>query len=304
MDHHTNDRDEMWDWKGDDYSLLLDASRNLWNDVNENDDLSYMFDESTTPVKSCGDLAYQVTISENVNKEIDECWEPSSQSKRRRMLHFDDETLDVDVLQLCDEDFSSDILKSKEKEGSLDGAFADMAQWVSGFADNMTASASGYDHTDQSSEDWLADCFVNESEMHLRPDDMNISKISNIHVDLTDSHNSPPKYRGDMEQEHHKPTCRNITFKGKKSFIKTPTKMTSSVVLPFAFVKPCGDGAITLKDINQRILTPPPSKSTKTCEDPALSYPTSAFSGKPIVGKTKIRTEGGKGSITIMRTRN
>lgn len=80
--------------------------------------------------------------------------------------------------------------------------------------------------------------------------------------------------------------------------------MTSSVVLPFAFVKPCGvQGAVTLKDINQKIHTPPPSKSKKNYEDPTISYPTSAFSGKPIVGKTKIRTEGGKGSITIMRTK-
>lgn len=62
-------------------------------------------------------------------------------------------------------------------------------------------------------------------------------------------------------------------------------------------------GAVTLKDINQKMLTPPPSKSKKTHENPKTSYPTSAFSGKPVVGKTKIRTEGGKGSITIMRTK-
>lgn len=80
--------------------------------------------------------------------------------------------------------------------------------------------------------------------------------------------------------------------------------MTSSVVLPFDFVKPCEGqgGTVTLKDINQKILTPPP-KAKKPYEDPTIAYPTSAFSGKPIVGKTKIRTEGGKGSITIMRTK-
>ena len=41
------------------------------------------------------------------------CREASSQAKRRRMLHFEDEVLDVDVLPLCDEDFSSTFLKSK-----------------------------------------------------------------------------------------------------------------------------------------------------------------------------------------------
>ncbi|KAI3829834.1 hypothetical protein L1987_03962 [Smallanthus sonchifolius] len=295
--------EEMWDWKDDDYALQLDVSNSLWNDVRENNDgLSYMFDETTTPVKSCGDLAYQVTNNENANKGMETCREMSSQSKRRRMLHFDDEGLDADVLPLCDEDLSSNFLKSKEKVVLLDDAFADMAQWVSGFADDMSVSGSGYDGLDQSSEGWLADCLVNDSGMHFSLDDMNLSGTSDIRMQLTDSSNSQPKNQGNMVQEHA-PTRQNIIFKGKKSFIKTPTKMTSSVVLPFAFVKPCGEGAVTLKDINQKILTPPPSKSKATFEDPELSYPTSAFSGKPIVGKTKIRTEGGKGSITIMRTK-
>lgn len=303
MDHNSNNNhnnEEMWDWKGEDYGLQLDVPNGLWNNVSENDDdLSYVFDE-TTPVKSCGDLAYQVTDDENANKGKEVCRDvASSQSKRRRMLHFDEE-----VLPLCDEDFSSTFLQSKEREDSLDGAFSDMAQWVSGFADDMSASASGYDGLEQSSEGWLADCLVNDSGMHFSPDDMNLTGPSDMQINLTDSSSSQTENRGNMVQERHTPVRQNVIFKGKKSFIKTPTKMTSSVVLPFAFVKPCGvQGAITLKDINQKIHTPPPSKSKKNYEDPTISYPTSAFSGKPIVGKTKIRTEGGKGSITIMRTK-
>lgn len=88
---------------------------------------------------------------------------------------------------------------------------------------------------------------------------------------------------------------------GRKSYIRTPSKLATSVAYPFAFIKPSGThGAVTLKDINQRIRTPPPSKLKQKEPEP---YPTSAFSGKPVVGKTKIRTEGGKGSITIMRTK-
>lgn len=292
MDHKKNHNDEMWDWKCEEYGLQLDVPNGLWNNVSENDeDLSYVFNE-TTPVKSCGDLAYQVTSDEKG-------MEVSSQSKRRRMLHFDDD----DVLPLCDEDFSSNFLKSKEREDSLDDAFSDMAQWVSGFADDMSASASGYDGLEQSSDGWLADCLVNDSGMQLSPDDdMNVSGTSDVQMNLSDSNNSQPE-SGIVVQERT-PTRNNVIFKGKKSLIKTPTQMNSSVVLPFAFVKPCGvQGAVTLKDINQKILTPPPSKSKKAYEDPVISYPTSAFSGKPIVGKTKIRTEGGKGSITIMRTK-
>ncbi|KAL8215079.1 hypothetical protein R6Q57_004528 [Mikania cordata] len=272
-----------------------DVSNSLWNNIRENDDgLSYVLDETTTPVKSCGDLAYQVPENENANKGMETCHEVSSQSKRRRMLRFNDE--------VEDEDFSSNFLKYEEKVDSWDDAFADMAHWVSGFADDMSVSGSRCDGLDQSSEGWLANCLVNDSGMNFSPDDMCVSGTPDTLMHLTDSSNSQPKNDGNTVQEDHTPTRQNIIFKGKKSFIKTPTKMTSSVVLPFAFVKPCGEGAVTLKDINQKILTPPPSKSKKMYEDPT-SYPMSAFSGKPIVGKTKIRTEGGKGSITIMRTR-
>lgn len=83
--------------------------------------------------------------------------------------------------------------------------------------------------------------------------------------------------------------------------MQTPTKASSSVVYPFAFIKPCGvNGDMTLKDINQRICTPPMSKQK---EDLSSIYPTSAFSGKPVVGQMKIHTEGGKGCITILRTK-
>lgn len=94
-------------------------------------------------------------------------------------------------------------------------------------------------------------------------------------------------------------------FLGKKSYIKSPTKLTSSVAYPFTLIKPCGvHGDVTLKDINQRIHAPLKSLSKlKKAEEPSLSYPTSAFSGKPVVVKTKIHTEGGKGSITILRTK-
>ncbi|XP_071721219.1 protein XRI1-like isoform X2 [Rutidosis leptorrhynchoides] len=298
MDHNINNHnnDEMWDFKGEDYGLQLDIPNSLWNNVSENDDvLSYVFND-TTPVKSCGDLAYQVTDNENVNKDKEVCRDASSQSKRRRMLHFDEE-----VLPLCDEDFSSIYLKSKEREDSLDRAFSDMSQWMSEFADDMSTSASGHDGLEQISEGWLEDCLVNDSGMHFSPDDLNLSETSDMQTNLTDSNSSQPENRDVIIQSRQPPIRQNVIIKGKKSLIKRPAKMTSSVVLPFAFVKPCGvQGAVTLKDINQKIHTP--SKSKKPYEDPTIEYPKSAFSGKPIVGKTKIRTEGGKGSITIMRT--
>lgn len=95
-----------------------------------------------------------------------------------------------------------------------------------------------------------------------------------------------------------------VNMLGRKSYVSPPPKLASSVAYPFAFIKPCGvHGDVTLKDINQRIRTPPPQKMQQSNEDPSTSYPTSAFSGKPVVGKMKIRTEGGRGSITVMRTK-
>ncbi|ESW27065.1 hypothetical protein PHAVU_003G170700 [Phaseolus vulgaris] len=73
---------------------------------------------------------------------------------------------------------------------------------------------------------------------------------------------------------------------------------------PFAFIKPSGaHGDVTLKEINQRILSPPPPLKSKLSVEDSSTYPKSAFSGKPVVGKTKIHIEGGKGSIAIMRTK-
>ncbi|KAA8550617.1 hypothetical protein F0562_002301 [Nyssa sinensis] len=295
---YNNDNREMWDdWQGEDYCLQKDTNLGIWDGVSQNaEDLSYMFDE-TTPIKDCGDLAYHVTNSENMDKESEQCRETSSQVKRRRMLQFNTEVLDV---PLCNEDMSSTFLKSKDREDSIEEALSNMSQWVSGFA--VDTSASGYDGLDQSSEGWLADCF-NDAEMHCSPDDMNLSGTSDVQIDIAELCNSTPEYEANMDQERPTQIHRNVVFKGRKSYMRTPTKLASSVAYPFAFIKPCGvHGDVTLKDINQWILSPT-SKLKQINEDPSASYPTSALTGKPVVGKTKIRTEGGKGSITIMRTK-
>uniref|UniRef100_A0A0D9W406 Protein XRI1 n=1 Tax=Leersia perrieri TaxID=77586 RepID=A0A0D9W406_9ORYZ len=85
--------------------------------------------------------------------------------------------------------------------------------------------------------------------------------------------------------------------KGRSSLIKVKQNLTTTVAYPFTLIKPSweeGD-VITLKDINRRIRAPP-KKAPETLG-------TSAFSGKPVIGKTRIRTDGGRGSITILRTK-
>lgn len=44
------------------FFILADMSGSQWNEVALNgEDLSYMLDDETTPVKACGDLAYHAT---------------------------------------------------------------------------------------------------------------------------------------------------------------------------------------------------------------------------------------------------
>ncbi|KAJ8749545.1 hypothetical protein K2173_026194 [Erythroxylum novogranatense] len=289
------DDSECWTWQRNGYNLQkdcdFDASESLWNQVTLNEeDFSCMFDE-TTPVKACGDLAYH----DSMNKGADEPRETSSQLKRRRMLHFD--TQETDSI-LCNEDIKSTFMKTS-KECLVDEILPQESPCTPGFPD---VSAGSYEGLDQSPEGWLIGCF-NETNMHLSPSDTNFPEASDIQIDISEFCNDPPELEANVVQKPVTRTPQNIIFKGKKSLLQTPTKLASSVVYPFAIIKPCGmQGDVTLKDINQRIRTPSPSKSKRNDEDPA-SYPTSAFSGKPVVGKTKIRTEGGKGSITILRTK-
>ncbi|KAK8960056.1 Protein XRI1 [Platanthera guangdongensis] len=82
-----------------------------------------------------------------------------------------------------------------------------------------------------------------------------------------------------------------------------PMKLNASIAYPFSHIKPCGGcGEMTLKDINQLIHSPSSSNSSgEMGGDPHVDY--SPISGKPVLVKTKIHTKGGKGSITILRTK-
>ncbi|XP_027906861.1 protein XRI1-like isoform X1 [Vigna unguiculata] len=306
MDYNNNDGGarEPWDWQGENYSLEktsdFEISEDLWNDVPQNKD-SYMLDDETTPVKACGDLAYNVNDSNNMQKELEECRETYSQAKRRRMLQFNSQDSDQ---SLSNEEMSLSYLQNG-KDPAKD-IFPEVSQWMSGTSDYTVGSASASDYVNlESTETWLAEYF-NDAEMDFSPDELNFSGADDVQIDVAElSTTITPSRQENAVQMHHVPrTTRNIIIKGRKSFIHTPTKLASSVAYPFAFIKPSGaHGDVTLKEINQRIRTPAPSKSKQIGDDPS-AYPKSAFSGKPVVGKTKIRTEGGKGSITIMRTKD
>nr|TKR85401.1 protein XRI1-like isoform X2 [Populus alba] len=290
MDYsNDNGNGEHWGWQRDERCL-----QKHFNGVTPNgEDLSYMLDE-TTPFKACGDLAYHVDHDANMNKEHEE-WRGAHLQLKRRRLQFDTQLEDS---PFCDEEITPVFLKSNETKESLEEVFPQASRWDSAYQD---ISASSYNGLDQSSERWIADCF-NDSEIHFSPNDMNLPGASDIQIDISDFCNDPPEFEANVVQKCVTRTPRNVVFKGMKSFIQTPTKLAISVAYPFAFIKPCGvHGDVTLNEINRRIRTPP-SKAKLRDEEPVV-YPMSAFSGNPVVGKTKIRTEGGKGNITIMRTK-
>ncbi|KAL3507862.1 hypothetical protein ACH5RR_033244 [Cinchona calisaya] len=296
-----NNDDDMLDWRCDEYCLVdntdLDISKCLLNGESQNEDPPYMCNDESTPIKACRDLAYHANLNENSSKQLVHCKEASGQSKQRRTLQFESEDL---VSPFINEGISSMILRSKETEDSVEEAISEMSKWVSGFAEGT--SASGDDKLDQSFEGWLADCF-NDTELQFNSEDINYSGASDVQIYIEELCGTPPEYEANAVQERPDRTCRSVVFKGRKSYVLTHTKLASSVIYPFAFIKPCGvHGDVTLKDINRRIQDPP-SKLKQNNEDPSVSYTTSAFSGKPVVGKTMIRTEGGKGSITITRTK-
>ncbi|KAI4304572.1 hypothetical protein MLD38_040062 [Melastoma candidum] len=284
---------ETWDWQEENgVGMAADFGTScLWNDVTQNaEDLSYMFDE-TTPVKACTDMAYEVMGNGIVGETSKDVGEFSShQVKRRRMLQFDSHATDPSLQ--CDE-LSSSFLNSVgcEINNTSGEVCSELSSWISA------------ETVDDFPDGWLSQC-LNDPDMNFSPDDVNNLEYNDVHIDVSEFWNDQPNCKNASTQPQVVRTPQKIFFKGRKSYIRTPSKLATSVAYPFAFIKPCGvRGDVTLKDINQRIRTPPPPKMKNSAENASPSYPTSAFSGKPVVGKTKIRIEGGKGSITITRTK-
>uniref|UniRef100_A0A804QAQ5 Protein XRI1 n=1 Tax=Zea mays TaxID=4577 RepID=A0A804QAQ5_MAIZE len=82
----------------------------------------------------------------------------------------------------------------------------------------------------------------------------------------------------------------------------------AGVVRPFALLKPDGlDGGATLADINARILMRPARPVRHPVGEfacaPRVSADQPGFSGKAVASLTRLHTPGGRGTITIIRTR-
>ncbi|KAF8755712.1 hypothetical protein HU200_011180 [Digitaria exilis] len=273
----------MWGWQSQEYSLqknlLADPYSSLWAEASNNvgDDWS-MFDDQT-PIKHCADFEFQLSDTGVVTIKDFEEGKETLQAKRRRTLQFCSENVEM----TCP--MTGDGLSESPQAMDVSGA-------------NCLLNSDGIDELP---EDWLVDC-SQDSEPRLpaeemtspataveKPDDISVHQNSSPCEQAIVVHNNPA---------HARPT----PLKAGKNIIRAK-KVRTSVAFPFELIKPCSiHGAITLNDINEKIHAPPPYKvKHKNDEDPN-SHKASAISGKPVVHKTKIHTEGGKGSITISRT--
>ncbi|XP_042439273.1 protein XRI1-like isoform X1 [Zingiber officinale] len=302
MDFHSNNGDDansisdMWHWQREEEFCLsgdsqLGLPQCLWDDSNEKCESLQHTMGNQTPLRDFGHFDLDILdLGDEGEKDVDEAL-GAPRVKRRRVLHF---TSDDDGGTANKEHLSAGVQQDS----------ASVKVWTENLQPNPASSDDRFlfsnEVLDPSTDEWL-DNYFNDSEMSSN---MNDQVKLNSQIDVSDFLDGEPDKRTKLLPNHSKSATLKI-FKGRKSHINSLTKLTTSVAYPFTLVKPSEvQGHLTLKDLNQRILAPPPSRPrNEMVDDPSINYPTSAFSGKPVVVKTKILTEGGKGSITILRTK-
>ncbi|RZR71475.1 hypothetical protein BHM03_00005376 [Ensete ventricosum] len=220
----------------------------FWDEVSQNEDhLFYNLDEHT-PLKTCADLSHQITdVRDGNTKGLEECREPQ-QLKSRRTLQFTSDS----STEAANEQMNSAFLTSKVMECSLveDGVSKSLECSTLGFSDDRSAFNCG--GLDQSSDEWLAD-FLNESEIQCSPDEMKNIVVFNQQVDVTGYYYNSSSMETDMVPEIPASEHLNVSqgILGKKSYVKIPRKLNTSIAYLFALIKPCGvHGDVTLNDIN------------------------------------------------------
>lgn len=90
---------------------------------------------------------------------------------------------------------------------------------------------------------------------------------------------------------------------------KKRVSRSTRVVYPFALVKPGGEeDEVTLNDINERMLMAPTRAVRHPVGEfacrPCVSATGPGLSGKAVVALTRIHTQGRRGTITIIRTKD
>ncbi|CAM0884347.1 unnamed protein product [Alopecurus aequalis] len=276
------DQSELWEWQSPEFDLQKDLlpapSSSLWAETNHNVIDSWSLFDEQTPIKECTDINLPFCdIGDITLKDFDEGKE-TLQAKRRRMLQFCPENVEMD--------FPMTDGLSESLQLNLDFS-----------SDEHLLQCDG---TEEMPEEWLVDC-SQDSVPGCPPPEVSSPPSVSVEANITAPENCLVEEARSKKIEKKPPQSRPTPLKAGRNILRAK-KLKASVAYPFELIKPCGfRGDTTLRDINQKIHAPPPYK-IRHKYDP-VSYEASAISGKPVVHKTKIHTEGGKGSITITRTR-
>ncbi|VAH47146.1 unnamed protein product [Triticum turgidum subsp. durum] len=286
----------LWDWQEKEHGEPSDGNHDVakfvWDCLNRDDDDDELLGllGNQTPLRDCraffdiGDITCKETLD----------LEESRESKRRRVLEYPSEVKQPEV---GDHGMCSNFVTSEVAETSL--LCTDEPQslnWNMQLNSDKFSSLSNEASYEPS--DNQLDNYSEGATMYYTPDQMPSSQESVTYIgcqtDVPGTSEIAPVTESLIMHETRKLSTLKVS-KGGSSMIKAKQNVTTSIAYPFTLIKPSWEGDVTLKDINQRIHAPP--------KKPPEILETSAFSGKPVIGKTRIRTEGGKGSITILRTK-
>lgn len=289
----------LWDWQTGEHceprdGSHADATKFLWDCLNQDDDELLGLLGNRTPLRDCCDFFADlgdITCKETLDLE------ESRESKRRRTLEYPSESSQSEV---ASHETGSPFVTSEVAEISLlctdeqVSLNCDM-QYTSNNLDTINSVSN--EAPSEQEDNHFEHCSYG-TPVYIEPDQVPCSWESIANIDdqagISGTSEIAPMTESFIMQETRKLSTLKVS-KGA-STVKVKQNITTSVAYPFTLIKPSWEeGDVTLQDINKRIHAPP-KKAPEILG-------TSAFSGKPVIGKTRIRTEGGRGSITILRTK-
>ncbi|NP_001360939.1 Protein XRI1 [Zea mays] len=287
----------LWDWTEqhcEPNDSSHDATKFVWDCLNQDDNELLGLLGNQTPLRYCRDFFADlddITCKETLDLE------ESRESKRRRTLEY---PLESSQSEVGTHETGSPFVTPEVAEISL--LCTDKPQSLNcgmhHTLNNLDTINSLSDEAPYQQEDILLEHCSYGTAVYLEPDQTPCSQQSiactNDQAGISGTSEIAPMTESFIMQETRKLSTLKVS-NGASSSLVTKDNLTTSVAYPFTLIKPSWqEGDVTLQDINRRIR--PPKKAPEILG-------TSAFSGKPVINKTRIRTEGGKGSITILRTK-
>ncbi|KAL6840774.1 hypothetical protein ACP4OV_029300 [Aristida adscensionis] len=280
-----------------DISVTADATKFVWDCLNQDDDELLGLLGDKTPLRDCRDFFADIgdiTCKETLDLDPEE----SREAKRRRTLEY---PLESSQSEDGNHGTGSTLVTSQVAEISL--LCTDEPQSLNcdlqHNSDNLGIIHSLSNGASYQQEDNNSEYCSYGTPMYPSPEQMPCTQESVTYIDdqagASGTSENAPLTESLIMRETRKLSSLKVS-KGGSSVTKEKQTLTTTVAYPFTLIKPSWEeGDVTLKDINRRIRAPP--------KKPPEILETSAFSGKPVIGKTRIRTDGGKGSITILRTK-